>query len=305
LLLTAVTLLLFGCEPSLDSPVERAPAPALADSESRVVTSAVTGREYQVTVALPRGYEDSGERYPVLYAVDANGQFGTVVEAARLMRFEEAVPEMIVVGVGYPVGRMWNAQGPRAVDLTPTSDPGWVRERPLDYPQFPAPEGSGGAPGFLRFLLEELIPLVDSEYRADPTDRGLYGHSFGGLFGTYALLSSGGAFHRFIIASPSLWWDDQVLFDLEEDYHDNHDALPARVFFSVGLLEEPEGNEEGAAFRMVSNLRDFISVLERRHYLDLEIEGMFYADETHNSVIAPSVTRGLRWIYRGWSNDGD
>jgi predicted alpha/beta superfamily hydrolase len=300
-LMLAALLLLIGCQPRPDKAVERVPEPALADSQSRVVTSSVTGREYQVTVALPRGYADSDEKYPVLIALDANGQLGTVVEAARQLRFDEAVPEMLVVGVGYPVGRMWNAQSPRAVDLTPTGDPEWVSERPHKYPQFPPPEGSGGGPGFLRFLVDELIPLIESEYRADPMDRGLFGHSFGGLFGTYALLSSGGAFQRFIIASPSLWWDDRVLFELEAEYHAIHEALPARAFFSVGLLEEPEGSEEAAAFRMVSNLRDFISVLEQRRYVGLDMESMLYADETHNSVIAPSVTRGLRSVYRGWS----
>ena len=52
-LVMAATPSLAGCEARPE-----ATAPALADSESRVVTSTVTGREYQVTVALPRGYGD-------------------------------------------------------------------------------------------------------------------------------------------------------------------------------------------------------------------------------------------------------
>jgi predicted alpha/beta superfamily hydrolase len=295
-LIAFVLLPLAACDGDLDAPADLAPAPALADSESRVVTSAVTGRDYQVTVALPRGYTDSDVRYPVLYAVDANGQFGTVVEAARLLRFEADVPELIIVGVGYPVGRMWNAQAPRAVDLTPTSDPAWVRESAIPELDFPQAEGSGGAPGFLRFFLEELIPMVESEYRADPTNRALYGHSFGGLFGAYSLLNSDGVFHRFIIASPSLWWHDRVTFDLESTYRATHDDLPARVFFSVGLLEDES--------RMVSSLRDFVSVIDRRNYEGLDVEVMFFPDENHNSVIGPAVTRGLRSIYRGWSGGG-
>jgi len=278
------------------------PPPALADSESRVITSVATSRDYQVTVALPRGYADSDERYPVLYAVDANGQFGTVVETARLVRFEELVPELIIVGVGYPVGRMWNAAPPRLVDLTPTSDPEWVEQWSIDYPQFPAPEGSGGAPGFLRFLLEELIPLIDSEYRAKPNDRALYGHSAGGLFSFYALLQGDGAFHRFIIASPSLWWDDGVSFDMESRYHEAHTSLPARVFLSVGVLEETDSDEEWAF--MVSNFERLVRVLEEREYAGLDYEAHFFENETHNSVIAPGISRGLRSIYRDWQGSG-
>ena len=286
-----------ACEAAPGARSDIAPLPALADSESRVITSMATGRDYQVTVALPKGYAESTRRYPVLYAMDANGQLGTVVEAARLMRFDELVPELIIVGVGYPVGRMWNAQSPRAVDLTPTSDPEWVEQRPLDYPQFPAPEGSGGAPGFLRFLLEELIPLVEAEYRANPTDRALYGHSFGGLFALYSLLNGQGTFQKFIVGSPSLWWDDRVTFALESTFHESHDSLPGRVFLAIGLLEESD------SYPMVSDLEDFLAVLEERDYSGLEFESMFFPDETHNSVIAPTISRGLRSVYRGWTNE--
>ena len=113
-----------ACGGNSDGRVDTVPPPALADSDSRVITSVLTARDYQVTVALPRGYNDSDDLYPVLYAVDANGQLGIVVETARLMRFDELLPELIIIGIGYPVGRMWDAQSPRLMDLTPTSDLG-------------------------------------------------------------------------------------------------------------------------------------------------------------------------------------
>ena len=276
---------------------QEVPPPALADTETRVMKSSVTGRTYQVTVALPRGYGESGETYPVLYAVDANGQFGSVVEAARTMRFEDLIPELIIVGIGYPVGRPWNASSPRAVDLTPTQDRPWEEHERVAYPQFPAPEGSGGAPGFFRFLTEELIPTIEAEYRTEHDDRALYGHSFGGLFGTYALLHGNGIFRKFIIGSPSYWWDHRVTFELEEAYAATHDALPARVFFSVGMLEEVEGDEELAPYKMVSNLRDFEAVLEGRGYRDLEWTSVYFPEETHTSVIPATISRGLRYLY--------
>ncbi|MCH8123900.1 MAG: hypothetical protein IH853_12360 [Bacteroidetes bacterium] len=62
------------------------PSAYLEDVESRVLTSAITGRDYTISVALPLGYGDSTKTYPVLYAQDANGQFGTVVETARILR---------------------------------------------------------------------------------------------------------------------------------------------------------------------------------------------------------------------------
>ena len=61
----------------------------------------------------------------------------------------------------------------RARDFTPTKTP---REA-----------SSGGAAAFLDFLEHELIPFVDHTWRSVPADRGLLGHSYGGLFAICAL----------------------------------------------------------------------------------------------------------------------
>ena len=271
------------------------PSPYLAGVESRLVTSAVTGRTYQISVALPRTYDASEDTYPVLYAVDANGEFGTVVEAARLLRFEELIPGLVIVGIGYPVGGFFDAAAPRAVDLTPTEDRDWERQEAEDFPEWPAPEGSGGAPAFLKFLQQELIPSIDAEFRTDPADRALFGHSFGGLFAIHALLNGEGTFQRFIAGSPSLWWDAEVTFRHEEEFAATHTALPARVFFSIGELEE--SNPEISWGHMVTDLRRFVEAVEARQYEGLEYVSHLFEDETHTSVIPATVSRGLRYIY--------
>jgi len=47
------------------------------------MTSEASKRVYQISVALPDSYSAQHEPYPVLYAADANSEFGTVVETAR------------------------------------------------------------------------------------------------------------------------------------------------------------------------------------------------------------------------------
>jgi len=271
------------------------PAAYLADTHSYVMQSAVTGRTYQVSIALPRGYGASSVAYPVLYALDANGEFGIVVETARFLQLQNLVPELVVVGIGYPVGHYFDATGLRAKDLTPTEDlayEAWVsRERPNQI----APDGTGGAPAFLQFLTDELIPSVESEYRVS-TDRGLFGHSFGGLFSFYAMLHGEGAFRRFIIASPAFWWGDRVSFAHEAAYAEANRSLPARAFFSVGLLE-PEDVPDAPWGEYISNLLEMVAVLEDRDYEGLEFTSETYPDELHTSVLPIAVTRGLRFIY--------
>ncbi len=150
-----------------------------------------------------------------------------------LALFDQSIPQLIVVGVGYPVGVYWNAIPHRSLDLTPTKDAVWEAETAKHVLK---PLGSGGAPDFLRFISDELIPLIDSEYRTITTDRGLYGFSLGGLFVLNAMLDRPGLFQRYIAGSPFVGWDNGVTFTYEEAFAREHTALPARLFLSVGAI---------------------------------------------------------------------
>jgi predicted alpha/beta superfamily hydrolase len=216
--LLVIGILCLSCSREFDqAPVDRSTPAAsstpayLAGTSSRRIKSSKTDREYQVSVALPRGYEASTASYPVLFALDANGELGTVVETARLLQLEGLIPELVVVGIGYPVGHYFDAIGKRVLDLTVSEDPEFQATLIKTLPAFPEPDGTGGAALFLQFLTEELIPLMEKEYRVDPSNRALLGHSFGGLFAFYALLHGEGGFHRFLVSSPALWWDDRVV----------------------------------------------------------------------------------------------
>jgi len=222
-----------------------------------------------------------------------------VVETARLMRDEELIPELIVVGIGYPVGHFFDASEFRATDLTPTFVPNYEEISVRESPDWPVPDGNGRAPQFLRFLREELVPLIEEEYRTVPDDRALYGHSYGGLFALHALLQGERAFQRFIIGSPSLWWDDRVSFEHEAAYAAVNDSLPARVFLSVGSLEPDEIPDDVPWGGMVTDYHRLVAVLEQRHYAGLELMTRLFEDEYHTSVVPATISRGIRYIYTG------
>lgn len=304
LTVTALALvLLAGCrnEPAavVTTPPPGDPAPFVAGTDSWATISATTKRQYQISVALPLNYASSGQVYPVLYATDANFHFGTLVETARALKLENLIPDLIIVGIGWPVGHAINAIAPRSLDLTPTADPAWVETGKRDWPRngWPAPEGSGGGAEFLRFIREELIRSIEQKYRANPNDRAYYGFSLGGLFGTYALLNNEGTFQRFILGSPALFWQNRVMFEQERAYAKTQKRLPARVFFSVGLDEDATDIAELANQAFVSNLREFVGVLEQRRYEGLILRAQYFDGERHNSVGGMTISRGLRFIY--------
>ena len=152
-------------------------------------------------------YAESDEKYPVLYVLDADMLFGWVTALVREAASLRAVgyptagfvpPNLIVVGIGYPmtVRRQPKlAFSLRTRDQTPTKNP-WDKEWGGI---------SGGAKNFLRFIRDELMPCINSNYRTDPTDSTIVGHSLGGLFALYVLFHEPDTFRRYVASSPSLW----------------------------------------------------------------------------------------------------
>ena len=121
------------------------PAATLPNTEVRSLSSAKVDQEFRIFVALPASYRTSAESYPVLYVTDADGIFGLVTETVRFLQMGREVPEMVIVGIGYPVKDFQEVLGYRTRDLTPTEDDGWI-EGVLELIQGDfETQGSGGA----------------------------------------------------------------------------------------------------------------------------------------------------------------
>lgn len=170
-------------------------------------------------------------------------------------------------------------------------------DRTRDYTPSHVPTGgygpavqrvSGGGEAFRRFLADELVPWVDGTYRTIPGDRTIVGHSYGGLFGTYALLSAPGLFSRYVLVSPSLWYDDGSMFRLERAFAAGHDRLPARVALAAGAHENP---------RMPSDMTALAAHLAEHHYAGLTVDAHVFSDDNHNTIFPAALTRGLRFVF--------
>src|SRR5256714_11132508 len=150
-----------------------------------------TGRDYRLFVSLPESYAASDTvRYPVLYVLDGNGFFGVATETHRLLRLRAEVPELIIVGIGYPVSSFSETSIPRWIDYTPSADPtaDSLRAAQLGLRAGGGKLRSGGGPQFVAILRDEIIPFVEASFRTI-RDRGLLGDSFGGLLAAYILVT--------------------------------------------------------------------------------------------------------------------
>lgn len=207
-----------------------------------------------VDVWLPPGYGSGSVRYPVIYMhdgqnlFDPEGPFGSwVVDGAmtRLMR-EQGLPGAIVVGV-------WNSPG-RLVEYMPA--------RPLRSPAAAAlREGFvtqvGTEPvsdAYVRFLANELKPLIDATYRTWPEREHtfLMGSSMGGLISLYTLTERPELFGGAACLSTHWTIGGELLVDALGA------ALPPpgqhRLYFDYGT-EGLDGAYEPFQLRMNGHLR--------------------------------------------------
>jgi predicted alpha/beta superfamily hydrolase len=266
-------------------------------TEIQTIHSVSVNQTFSLFVSLPEDYRVTTKTYPVLFMLDANSEFGIVTQILRLMRITKELPDMVVVGIGYPEEKDKIIWALRSRDLTPTPDPEYDKEMQELYPDMPDIP-SGGAPRFLKSLTKEVIPLILSRYRIKTDSMILAGHSLGGLFALYTLFTQPNAFSHYIIGSPSIWWDSNYLFSLEEEYAAAHDDLPAFLFLSVG------GEESGKApYAMVPNMKKMEEKLRSRNYPNLHLETKVFEEETHMSVIPVTFSRGLRSVHKKSKGD--
>lgn len=274
-----------------------APVRVLAQQATREVSvpgtevhefRAADGTLFDLYVALPEGYvADGSVEYPVLYSTDASGGFAGSVQLYRFMAMDDelpALPPMILVGIDRARSSGVNSAVTRSFDFTPTSSPQYEADA-SSYMGVPVITGGAGA--FLGIFKNEIIPWVEAHYSAG-SERGIGGYSLGGLFATYALFTSPETFSHYWIGSPSLWWDDGVMFKLEGAYAAEHDDLKARVFMSAGSLEG----------MMVPDMLRMAETLKTRGYEGLQIETQVLDGESHLSGVFLSASRGLGWLFR-------
>jgi uncharacterized protein len=254
----------------------------LERTEVRTMVSKVNGISYKLYIALPHGYAAGSGRYPVVYLLDADYSFLIARNIADHLAERNHLRELILVGIAYDGPPQYRVN--RTRDYTPTFSPtgGYGPE---------TQKVSGGGPKFRAFLEKELIPFVDRNYRTIRGDRCLVGHSYGGLFASWNLLATPRLFQRFIIVSPSLWYDDRMIFRLQKEHAARADTLEARAYFAVGASE---GNSERD---MVMDLQQFTRRL--RGYKGLALDADVLGDETHNSVFPRALSNGLRFVYQG------
>lgn len=238
--------------------------------ESLTIHSDVLDEDRAVLVYRPTGYDQSAAIHPVMYLLDGDTHFHHTTGIVEFLARNGHIPPMLVVAL---------PNTDRTRDLTPVTATDTAGAFPT----------AGGADAFLSFIVDELMPYIDDNYRTAPYEI-LVGHSFGGLFAIHALLARPDVFDAYVAISPTLWWNGGTLVSSAETFFAEHPDSDAFLFMSMG-------NEGG---RMLASAWEFAAVLEERAPDSFEWEFALMDEETHGSIPHRTTYRALERLYEGW-----
>lgn len=257
---------------------------AIPGTTTFVMRSKQTGLEYQIFVYLPVK-PPSAEGYAVLYTVDGNAYFGSIAEAMRLQtRHPRGLPSGMIVSIGYVTDEPFVSER-RFRDLTVPDIQSGLRPDGTPWPC------NGGADDFLDFIEQELMPEIQRRYPVNPQNQGLFGHSLGGFFTLYTLITRPSLFQTYIAGSPSFWWKDRVLFDLLPALENTFAEQNVNIHLMLAI-----GTDEHQS--MLDDTRLFyekIKPYQNTH--DIRLKHIVFEGEGHMSVLHPLISPMIRFMF--------
>lgn len=104
---------------------------------------------------------------------------------------------------------------------------------------------SGGAYGYLKLLIDEILPKAKELIEGEPEFTGIAGYSLAGLFAVYTMYKTD-VFDRVACMSGSLWFSDFIEYCKINEYK----RLPDKIYFSLG---DKEANTRNPVLKTVQD----------------------------------------------------
>lgn len=229
-----------------------------------------------LNIYLPEGYNPKDTiRYPVIYLLDgsADEDFIHIVGLVQFNSFEwvNQAPKSIVVGIA-TVDRRRDFTFPTNVTEDKSANP-----------------TSGHSNRFISFIEKELQPYIQEKYMTS-SSKTIIGQSLGGLLVTEILFKKPELFNKYIIVSPSLWWDNGSLLNQPLARFEHKD-----IYIGVG--------KEGLAPTKIPRvmevdanvLADKIKSLKNKN---VHVHFDYLPQEDHATIMHQAVFNAFKLVYR-------
>ncbi|MES2684234.1 MAG: alpha/beta hydrolase-fold protein [Pseudomonadota bacterium] len=261
---------------------------------------AAMARDFEVFITLPKGFDArSTRRYPALVVLDANIEFSTAAETAARLAASGDIEELIVIGIGVPRSeghlefafRRFEEFSPPVTGYDWNDDLGRIFRALFAVRGQDARAQMGMAPALLRFIGEQLLPLLMQRLPIDNSRLGLLGHSAGGTFVGYALHQPESPFAHYFAVSPGIGISDSWL--LRQPVSAPLAAAARTLVLSLG------GEEKTNLFNRIAGIHETETYGQRLRAQAAPIVLHFdcFAGETHSSTYPGAVAQALRASY--------
>ncbi len=256
--LVLLLVLTLSCKKKISAP---------ASVQQFTIASRSNSASYTIKVALPEQYDPQHKKYQSMYVLDGEDNFNVVAYHCKKLSEKYATENVLVVSIGYGHDR--------AVDYTPSK----------------GDHKGGGSPLFMEFLEKELIPKIQSDFGADTSrkSRVILGHSFGGLFGAYAFTKHNAVFGNYLLLSPSLWCDNELILRYEAENREDRQTRDQLVFLGIG--------EQENSGRMQAPFEAFYRRLNTQ-YPGIKLLKNSVPQLNHNGSKNPNIEKSLDFYFQ-------
>lgn len=227
------------------------------------------GRKFHIYIRFPAGYDpQQSRRYPVIYLLDGDSLFSLLAPTHLFLTYDEHIPEAIIVGISY--GGFESAINKRNIDFTaPAED---------------SPPGEHGAPEFLYFLKDELLPAVENQYKADAGKRILLGQSRGGYFVLWSALEMPDLFWGRIASNPT-FTPGRARFFADAKPHARTDL---KLFLASGTRDSDLRKENAKAWALT---------WQHRNDAPWQLNFSVLNGGTHAASIGEAYRQAMLWLF--------
>ncbi|MDQ6531165.1 alpha/beta hydrolase-fold protein [Flavobacterium sp. LHD-85] len=233
-----------------------------------------------LNIYLPEGYNpDEDTKYPVIYLLDgsADEDFIHISGLVQFNSFEwiNQVPKSIVVGIA-TVDRKRDFTFPTTIEK--------------DKTRFPT---TGHSDQFIAFIEKELQPFIEKKYKTNDS-KTIIGQSLGGLLGTEILLKKPTLFNKYVIVSPSLWWNNGSILDLDSEMLKENFKQPTEIYIAVG--------KEGLAPTAIPHVMEVDAILLSEKLKESKSKNVktyfdYFPEENHGSILHTAVFNSFKFFY--------
>lgn len=210
----------------------------------------------RIWIYLPKDYETSHKRYDVMYLQDAQNLFDNATSYAGEWQidetlnkiFEKTGKSLIVVGID-------NGGEKRIEELSPYKN---------------AKYGGGNGDNYVKFIVENLKPFIDKNYRTKPQRKftTIGGSSLGSLISVYGAVKYPETFGKILAFSSAFWFNAK---ELNEFISSSKVNLKQQKYYFIQGKHEDEDMEEQTK-SVIKNLKSK-KVKSKNIFLKIDEDG--------------------------------